>query len=76
MRIMIANMMMNIMMKKMIQKIKIFQNPKHGMRSIMILIENFFQSQLKNNLLSKINKTKRAKPYNSKKQNNKISETW
>ncbi len=56
-----VKMMKNIMMKKMIWKTRIFQSHKLGMKSIMTLIENSFQSQPKNNLFPKINQTKRAK---------------
>jgi hypothetical protein len=46
---MLVNTMMNIMMRKMIWRIKILWNPKLGMRSIMTLIENSFLFQHQNN---------------------------
>ena len=56
-----VNMMKSIMMKKMIWKIRIFWSRRLGMRSIMILIENSFQSQHRNNSMLKTNKIMRAK---------------
>ena len=58
---MTVNMMKSIMMKRMIWKIRIFWSHRLGMRSIMILIENSFQSQHRNNSMLKTNKIMRAK---------------
>ena len=56
-----VNMMKSIMMKKMTWKIRIFWSRRLGMRSIMTLIENSFQSQHRNNSMLKTNKIMRAK---------------